>query len=278
MSKLKPIITVGGKLENKVKLGLPSLCAYGSDDESEEELEEEPTPKLKNLNPTKKDSTLSQRSGLLSILPPPKSSLQNSSFTKKLEEPKIQSVDKKPNIFSSDLYQKAKKLKTDEEPKIPEPVTVTSNNNNKLGSFLEYEYEEDPDPFPEEKNEEQEVESNNEEEELVEEAKIVKPAVFDQEALIKLCGSQAKKKGLDSIELLDVGVSDIVGNNKAELMKQITSEYRPPSNKDYFSSSSKKTHHVTYLAKVAVERDQELRNQWAQNKFARQQAKQRYGF
>lgn len=69
-----------------------------------------------------------------------------------------------------------------------------------------------------------------------------------------------------------------MGDNKAELMKQITSDYKPPSNKDYFGSSSRKTHQITYLAKVAVERDQELKNTWAQSKFNRQQAKQRYGF
>ena len=64
MSKSKPIVVA--KSDNKVKIALPSLCDYGSDDE--EEIEE--TPKLKNLNPSQ---TEKPRSGLLSLLPPPKS-------------------------------------------------------------------------------------------------------------------------------------------------------------------------------------------------------------
>ncbi|RNA27487.1 hypothetical protein BpHYR1_050256 [Brachionus plicatilis] len=52
--------------------------------------------------------------------------------------------------------------------------------------------------------------SDNEEkeerqEELADETKPVGPVAFDQDALVKLCGSQGKRKGVDSIELFDVG-------------------------------------------------------------------------
>ncbi|RNA13451.1 adenylosuccinate lyase [Brachionus plicatilis] len=237
MSKSTGIVV--GKSENKVKIALPSLCDYGSDDE--DEVEEQ--PKLKNLNPPKLDTK--PRSSLLSMLPPPKSS--TNMFIKKTTT----TTNTQPLFFREDLYHKAKKLKQDEEP--------VMKSGGKLGSYLEYQ-DEDPEPFPQECEAINEVESRKSEqkeeevdEETAPEAKPSAPVAFDQEALVKLCGSQAKRKGVDSIELLDVGVGDIVGNNRSELVKQITSDYRPPSNKDYFSSSSRKTHHVTYLAKVAIE-------------------------
>lgn len=262
MSKSTRIVV--NKSDNKVKIGLPSLCAYGSDSEEEEEIEER--SRLKNLNPDKQENK--PRSTLLSMLPAPKSS--TNIFKKKTDS-------SQPIFFTQDLYHKAKKLKQEDEPVV---------TNTKLGSYLEYQNE-DPDPFADENVEKEDTEikdnqDNNQEDEQVYEQETVfkqaEPVAFDQEALVKLCGSQGKRKGIDSIELLDVGVSDIVGNNRSELVKQITSDYRPPSNKDYFSSSSRKTHHVTYLAKVAIERDQELRDNWAQSKFNRQQARQKYGF
>lgn len=269
MSKSVPLV-LGKSNGNKVKIGLPSLCAYDSDDD-EDEIEEQ--PKLKNLNPVKEESK--PRSGLLSMLPPPKSSAKV--LTKKTDT-------SKPVFFREDLYHKAKKLKQDEE------SDVIPTNNGKLGSYLEYQHE-DPEPFADEHQdkeeddseisdieEKKEVRVEEREEDFVDETKPAAPVAFDQDALVKLCGSQGKRKGVDSIELLNVGVNEIVGNNRSELVKQITSDYRPPSNKDYFGSSSRKTHHVTYLAKVAIERDQELKESWAQSKFNRQQARQKYGF
>jgi hypothetical protein len=83
--------------------------------------------------------------------------------------------------------------------------------------------------------------------------------IFDDEALKRFMGKRSK---MDEIQFTDVSVNEIVGDNKAELMKQITSEYKPPSNKEYFTNSSRKSHQITYLAKVAKERDAELRQMW----------------
>lgn len=92
---------------------------------------------------------------------------------------------------------------------------------------------------------------------------------------MKLCG---KKNSKETIELMNVKANDIMGDTKSNLMKQITKEYKPPSNRDYFGSGSKRKHQITYLAFVAKERDQELRETWAQNKFNKTQARQKYGF
>ena len=71
--------------ENKVKIALPSLCDYGDSDEEEEEIT---NPKLKNLTPASSSTTMAlpgpapsnsnsaaKKTGLLGILPPPKSQL-----------------------------------------------------------------------------------------------------------------------------------------------------------------------------------------------------------
>ena len=102
--------------------------------------------------------------------------------------------------------------------------------------------------------------------------------IVDQQALEKLCGAGKKKRNVNDIVFTDVRVNDIVGDNKTELMKQITSEYRPPSNKEYFTNSSRKAHHITNLAKVAKERNMELEAMWANERFSKRQARQKYGF
>ncbi|RNA25068.1 hypothetical protein BpHYR1_023866 [Brachionus plicatilis] len=132
----------------------------------------------------------------------------------------------------------------------------------KIGSFLEYQNE-DPEPFADEHPDKKVVDSeksDNEEKEerqkeLADETKPFGPVAFDQDALVKLCGSQGKRKSVDSTELLDLGVIEKVGNSSSKLMKQKTSDNRPPSNKGYLGSSSRKTNSVTYLAKMAIKND-----------------------
>lgn len=101
-------------------------------------------------------------------------------------------------------------------------------------------------------------------------------SVVDDEAWKKFCGANKKKK--EQIEIVDVKATDLVGDVQANLMKQITGDYNPPSNRDFFSSSSKRKHQITYLAYVAKEREQELKSAWAQGKFNKMQSRMKYGF
>lgn len=257
--KKTPVLLVN-KSGNKIQIGLPVLCSYGSDDDEEEE-EQAPKSTLKNLNPP--DKSLSKekpRSGLFAMLPPPKTA-QNPFIKKQpalTPKPESTLLPRTLKTVNSEIKQQD-----------------SSNSTSKFGSYKDYEVQ-DPDPFF---NEQDEPIEPTEPTQVVEQIKVIaEQTVFDQEALIALCGSHGKKSKLDSIQITDVRANDIVGNNKAELMKQITSDYRPPSNKDYFGSGSRRTHQITYLAKVAVERDQELKNEWAQNKFNKTQAKRKYGF
>ena len=43
-------------------------------------------------------------------------------------------------------------------------------------------------------------------------------------------------------------------------------------------TQDRKKHQITFLAQQAKAYEQELKNQWADSKFKRQQAKNRYGF
>lgn len=280
------------KSGNKIQIGLPTLCNY--EDDSEEELEQEKNPKLLkpvNDKPKEIDGKMEKpRSGLLGLLPAPKAS--NNPFIKKNNNNNNNDKTSKPTTSSESnsnqllLPRSLTNVKPvvklpmflndsdddEDEVDVKPKATITNENFTKHEKFNNYvDTEEDPDPkFDDDDDEVQEAKTSSA-------SYTESKRALDDEALLRLCGSQGKKQKMD-IKLTDVSANEIVGDNKAELMKQITSEYRPPSNKEYFTSSSRRTHHVTYLAKVALERDQELRNTWAQNKFNRKQAKDKYGF
>ncbi|RNA06734.1 amiloride-sensitive sodium channel subunit [Brachionus plicatilis] len=84
---------------------------------------------------------------------------------------------------------------------------LAKDNRKKLDSFLEYQNE-GTEPFADQHPDKKEVDSeksDNKEkeerqEELADETKPVGPVAFDQDALVKLCASQGKRKGVDSIE------------------------------------------------------------------------------
>ena len=283
-----PLVVKAG---NKVKI---SLCNYDDDDEEEDEDEKElAKTTLKNLKPiTSNESSGVKRpaSGLLSILPPPKSNRfvsSNSTSNEKKTEPTTSmpsfliprtlktpislaplptNEDDDDEEEDSEIMKRAKRLRQD-----PPLSSVLNLNQNDTG-----EDENDPDEDPEPQF--------HDEDETAQPSKISKSATYskaklelDSEALQKLCGGNKKKHDVP-FEITDVKANDIVGDNRSELMKQITNEYKPSSNRDFFAGGGRKKHQITYLAYVAQERDQELKNTWAQGKFNKQQARQKYGF
>lgn len=355
----KPSLVSSTKEGNKIKIALPSLCSY--DDEEDEDEKELAKSNLKNLNPTPIPANQSgfKRSGLLSMLPPPKSKsnpfLKNetpasnttaaSTLSKETSAPNksvstsdasklIPRTIQKPaaaqiptvkapapkvpaaitslvNVYGYDDdededddedYSAAKKLKTvDDE---DTDYFSTKQNNEKFEiqpttskkKCFEEDDEEKQDETEEnlEQDDEEEDENDNNpdddpepqfdyggQDEQNTHQIIGNPSYgkleLDKDALQKLGGRKGMKMP-EGIQITDVSARDIVGDNKSELMKQITNEYKPSANKDYFGSGSRRTHHISYLAHVARERDQELKNAWAQSKFNKQQARQKYGF
>lgn len=105
--------------------------------------------------------------------------------------------------------------------------------------------------------------------------------------LAKLAGSQkVRGKELEDMDIVDVnadsalgGTSEIQENLLRELSAAGESGYRPqPKKGEGPSSVSKRKHQITYLAFQAQEREQLLKNQWAQNAQTKRQTQAKYGF
>jgi len=286
-------------VNNKIKITLPGLSNYDDDDEETDEDEKEAASMV--INRAANVNTTFQRpaTGLLSVLPQPKvnqfinksKSATNvqpstSDSTSKLLMPRtlLSNVSKKPNsVLDEDdaiRQRNFKRFKNEDQ----NSVVVGRNLQPKkfIADYKDFETK-DPEIKFNDDNDNEESDDNNDENEEDEqefrqqiEQKIERKAPeLNQEALMKLCG---KKHSKEAIELMNVKANDIIGDNRSGLMKQITKEYKPNTNKDYFGSGSKRTHHINYLAMVAKERDQELCESWAQNKFNKTQARQKYGF
>ena len=283
-------------VNNKIKITLPGLSNYDDDDDNETDEDEKEAASMV-INRPAVNTFQKPTTGLLSILPQPKvnqfinksksSSINvqpsTSDSTNKLLMPRtlLSNVSKKPNsVLDEDdaiRQRNFKRFKNEDQ----NSVIVGRNLEPKkfIADYKDFETKDPEIKF----NDDEESDDNNEEEEENEqefhqqiEQKIERKAPeLNQEALMKLCG---KKHSKEAIELMNVKANDIIGDNRSGLMKQITKEYKPATNKDYFGSGSKRTHHINYLAMVAKERDQELRESWAQNKFNKTQARQKYGF
>ena len=271
------------KSGNKVQIGLPTLCNY--DDDSDEE-EECTNPNLKNVKTQQIQSevaplTKKPTTGLLSILPPPKSN----TFIK----PSTSASSSGTSSFMSNV-----KFSSDAKQLIPHAVKnkkASNDEDDDKSHFKKFKrsqpvkpvYVDKPDPViggDDEEEEQFDDEGRDEEENTDDQPQVPNPidaATMNQEAWSKLTGGGRKNK-LENIQITDIKVNDLIGDNQANLMKQLTSNYKPPSNRDFFGSGSKKKHQITYLAYVAKEREEELKNTWAQSKFNKQQSRQRYGF
>ena len=280
----KPIVIPANKSGNKVQIALPKLCNYDDDDEDEEEEEDEDEKEAAKLVITKPQPQAAKKSatGLLGILPQPKANLftnakQNATTTDtKTSAPTssglflprtLNSNAKKPvSVLDEDdviRQRNFKRFKATEESNTKiigrnlEPKQFIADYRDFEEQDPEIKFNEDEDEEEEEyeykRNQEEEEEEdyhdhehNHEENEQSEEVVKAKgPPELNQEALMKLCG---KKHAKEMINLTEVKANEIMGDNRSSLMKQITKDWKPPSNKDYFGSGSRRTHHITYLA------------------------------
>lgn len=104
---------------------------------------------------------------------------------------------------------------------------------------------------------------------------------LDEDAIEKLCGRKRKGQFINEIEVIDIHEDKILAETKKNLVKQLTEEvnYRPSHKKFHGPSSlQKRKHQITYLAYQAKERELELKNQWANNRFTKKQTQSKYGF
>lgn len=121
-------------------------------------------------------------------------------------------------------------------------------------------------------------EKEAEEEEESAEEKLVK------EAYSNLVGKSRKAKGKGNkkkdIEIVDINAADIMPDPREWMTKSLTEEQpiAPCAKGEEPSLQQRRKHQITYLAYQAKLNEQELKNQWAQNRISRKQTQAKYGF
>ncbi|XP_018336789.1 uncharacterized protein LOC108745175 [Agrilus planipennis] len=100
---------------------------------------------------------------------------------------------------------------------------------------------------------------------------------LDNAAFKELVG-RGKQKAMD-VNIIDIH-EDEIRPDKADWLKSLTDPNYAPKQEveDEVNDTCKRKHHITYLAQQAKANELELQNQWAQNRFARKQTQAKYGF
>jgi hypothetical protein len=98
---------------------------------------------------------------------------------------------------------------------------------------------------------------------------------YELENIIKMHGGN-KRKHEAIVDIVDVNVNEIIKTNKEDLLKNMTKEEIRPARQ--YTPGGRKKHQITYLAMMAKERDQELKNAWSDSKHNRRMGRQKYGF
>jgi len=104
-------------------------------------------------------------------------------------------------------------------------------------------------------------------------------SLLSDEGFMRLRGH--RKRGQPDIEIIDVSQADQLPSPDEWMRKvlQESTEYQPSRKKGFMpSAQQRRKHQITYLAFQAKEREMELKNQWAQNRFTRHQTQSKYGF
>ncbi|VVD02480.1 unnamed protein product [Leptidea sinapis] len=106
--------------------------------------------------------------------------------------------------------------------------------------------------------------------------------VLDEEAILKLCGARGKRKR-EEIQIVDVNQQDVLKDARELLMKGLmddTTKRQSHSKKrgNEPTSQQKRKHQITYLAHQAKANEAELQNQWANNRMTKRMTQSKYGF
>lgn len=281
----KPLKIAEKPAKKSVKITLPALSEF------EEDL---PRPIAKKVTPSSKGS------GLFDILPPPKNtgmaatlrlmpdSLKKGGPTPKpalkpvkplpkpvlapvVAPPLTENDDDSDEESSGDFFSLNK-------PTAVEPTPVELRNNMVPDVLMPQISEVE---VPREPTEETSFHSNPDHYETAEFVPVATDDLtLDDEAIQKLCGGGKRKRNALQAQLIDVSEKDVVPDKNEWLMKTLTEEKRTRSHKKSSgpSSQQKRKHQITYLAFQAKEQEQELQNQWANNKMTKKQTQSKYGF
>jgi len=257
-------------LKKTVKITLPSLVEFDDD---------LPRPVVKKVAPSSKGT------GLFALLPPPKNS--GTAATLKLIPDSLKKL--------TPLSKPVKKMAVKPVPRIPVKVPVVEDSDSddeSSGDFLGLNRPVNPEPVvvlppfvPEPVLVDKPIH-----EELIPEPDHYETSDFvpvetealslDDEAIAKLCGGSKRKRTAMQAELIDINETEIRPDKDEWLMKALTEEKPTRSHKKSGgpSGQSKRKHQITYLAYQAKANEQDLQNQWSQNRMTKRQTQSKYGF
>ena len=106
--------------------------------------------------------------------------------------------------------------------------------------------------------------------------------IDDAEALQRLVGKSGmrKKRPGEEISFIEVNNDDIKPDPREWMTKALTedSEKGEPGPKCNIKGEKKRKHQITYLAALAKERENVLKQQWSQNAQTRRATQSKYGF
>lgn len=258
--------TIVEKPQKRIKIDVPALNQFESDDDDDE-------PAVKKPKQVK-------ASGLFALLPPPKTTpLSNTSFVPNV----LQKKTNKP------APSKSVKPPTKNKAEPVETVAATAEGHDSDSNDDDIEI---PETFDDETWQQvcgkkkriavpaapepityQEIVYNVEAAPEVE-----KPYDgLDNQAFKELVGSKKRLKG--NINLIDIH-EDEIRPDREEWLKSLTDpNFEPQTDiKDPVNNTCKVKNHITSLAQKALANDKELQMRWAESRFNRKQTQAKYGF
>jgi Mitotic checkpoint regulator, MAD2B-interacting len=102
----------------------------------------------------------------------------------------------------------------------------------------------------------------------------------DAEALQRLVGRTGMRKQREELNFVDIHNDDIKPTPREWMVTALTdeSERGDPGPRCTIKGEKKKKHQITYLAALAKERENVLKQQWANNAQTRRATQSKYGF
>ncbi|VDM55210.1 unnamed protein product [Angiostrongylus costaricensis] len=99
-------------------------------------------------------------------------------------------------------------------------------------------------------------------------------------------GSDHRSFNSIAADIVDIRVDDALGPDvRSTLLKNLHSAARAkdamaplPKSKNPTDATSRRKHQITYLANLAVAREEALQQQWAESKHMKRMGRQKYGF
>lgn len=254
------------KSKQPIKITVPSLSNYSSDEDE---------PKVKKIKPS------SKASGLFALLPPPKSTpVSTKSFVPKAVAQNKKSANKlvptkflktSSNTSKSVVVERKKSnLSDDSDDDIEIPDTFDDEAWEKVCGTKKKSIQ----PIREDQHSSSPIETYN----INIAPETVEPYNgLNNNAFKQLVGKMRKN---EDIKVIDINEDDVLPDRDTWMIKSITDPTQAPKYtiKDPVNDTCKRKHHITYLAQQAKANEQDLQTQWASNRFTRKQTQAKYGF